>query len=117
MTADELEELATHPLITIGAHTRHHRMLTRLGDDEVRAELVEGTSDLDELLGPADRVLAYPHGAAARRTATTARATGFPHAFTTSDRPVSLLDPDRLLPRRHPKDVDEQAFAEWLASG
>lgn len=115
MTADELRELAEHPLITIGAHTRHHRMLTRLERDVVRREIVEGDERLDELFGRADRVLAYPHGNADRGVATAAASAGFSFALTTVDRPVSITDTARLLPRRHPKDVAAAPFGEWLA--
>ena len=63
LTTGELHQLASHPLITIGIHTVNHRRLTLLSPEEVRRELTDGASRLDDLLGAHRRVLAYPYGA------------------------------------------------------
>jgi peptidoglycan/xylan/chitin deacetylase (PgdA/CDA1 family) len=114
MTADELATISRHPLITIGAHTANHRVLTKLDDDAVLDELVSGARALDELIGAGHRLLAYPHGAADRRVARLAAKAGFTHALTTEGRTVSRIDPPRLLPRINPQNVDGAAFAGWL---
>jgi peptidoglycan/xylan/chitin deacetylase (PgdA/CDA1 family) len=117
VTSDELRRLASHALITVAVHTHRHRRLTAVPAEVARNEIEVGRSTLDEMVGSTPPILAYPHGAADRSVATLAGAAGFTHALTTADRPVSLLDRDRLLPRRHPKDLDGREFREWLLSG
>jgi peptidoglycan/xylan/chitin deacetylase (PgdA/CDA1 family) len=109
-----LVTLAEHPLVTIGAHTRDHRMLPKLDDVGVLADLDAGTRALDELLGPGERVLAYPHGRTDRRVEGLVRRAGFRHALTTAGRPVSRFDAARRLPRVNPADLTGERFAEWL---
>ena len=114
ITPAELVTLARHPLVTIGAHTKDHRMLPKLDDAAVLADLDAGTSALDEMLGPGERVLAYPHGRTDRRVEGLVRRAGFRHALTTAGRPVSRLDAARRLPRVNPADFPGEQFADWL---
>ena len=76
LTTEELHQLASHPLITIGIHTVNHRRLTLLSPEEVRRELTDGASRLDDLLGAHRRVLAYPYGATSPAVVEIARSTG-----------------------------------------
>ena len=62
LTTDELLDLGSHPLVTIGAHTASHPRLTCLSADDAHAEIVSGTLRLDELFGSQERVFAYPYG-------------------------------------------------------
>lgn len=115
MTSAELREFAAHPLITIGAHTTTHPDLMSVDDDGVDAELGANTTTLDTLLGPADRVLAYPHGRADRRVARRARQAGFEIALTTDEKWVSGLDSAMHVPRLHPQEMDRDTFRRYLA--
>lgn len=114
LTSDELVKLAAHPLITIGAHTASHPRLAWLGADQVRSEIDRGNQRLDELVGPAARVLAYPYGNTSRRTVAAARSSRASVAYTTHPRWLSPLDGPLMLPRLHPSDVDGPAFERWL---
>jgi peptidoglycan/xylan/chitin deacetylase (PgdA/CDA1 family) len=83
---DELIELDRHPLITIGAHTKNHPVLSRLTAEGVRDELAGGKEILENRLGHSVDHLAYPFGGnfqACRREFEAAREVGFRSAFTT----------------------------------
>jgi peptidoglycan/xylan/chitin deacetylase (PgdA/CDA1 family) len=83
---DELIELGRHPLITIGAHTRNHPVLSRLTAEGVWDELVSGKEILESRLGHSVDHLAYPFGGnpqVCRREFEAAREVGFRSAFTT----------------------------------
>jgi peptidoglycan/xylan/chitin deacetylase (PgdA/CDA1 family) len=115
LTTPELRELAAHPLVTIGVHTVTHPQLTLLGADEVRGEISAAATALSDLLGPAERVLAYPYGATSPSVARLAASTGIHHAVTTDARWIGLFGEDPLLtPRLHPRDSDGAAFEEWI---
>ncbi len=57
---DELATLAADPLVTIGAHTVNHPILTKLDDHAVRAELGSSRSVIEAALGVRPAHLAYP---------------------------------------------------------
>ena len=116
VTVDELVQLASHPLVTIGVHSVNHRRLTLLDDEAVRTEIVDAASRLCELLGPGRRVLAYPFGAASAATADVARSAGFIHAVTTDSRPIALRDARLMTPRLHAHDIGRYEFHSWVTS-
>lgn len=62
LSADELRELARHPLVTIGAHGLWHRHFTRLSNDEARLELRESRSLLKNITGRKIDLMAWPYG-------------------------------------------------------
>ena len=104
MDRDTLRTFAAHPLVTIGAHTDTHRILTALDDQTVLAEFVSNKTFLEELTGQEVSFLAYPYGtegACGQREAELAAQAGFKAAFTT--RPGHLfsdhLSTPFLLPR------------------
>jgi peptidoglycan/xylan/chitin deacetylase (PgdA/CDA1 family) len=114
MSTAELVDLASHPLVTIGAHTAHHPRLSRLSPEAVRGEMVAGSKVLDELFGRAPRMFAYPFGDTSPATADAARAVGFKRAFTTEARWMSLFDDPMLLPRMAVPNRDGDEFTRWL---
>lgn len=114
VTSEELKALASHPLITIGAHTRHHRMLDRLSVDAVTHEISSNLDHLSDVIGVRPSILAYPHGRANRTVGRAVRRTGVRHALTTAERTVSVFDSRWQIPRRNPVDLDGPAFARWL---
>jgi len=62
LSADELREIARHPLVTIGAHGLWHRHFTRLSVDEARLELRESRSLLRKITGRKIDLMAWPYG-------------------------------------------------------
>jgi peptidoglycan/xylan/chitin deacetylase (PgdA/CDA1 family) len=59
---DELRELASDPLITIGGHSVTHASLRDLGEDEAMSEIRQGRERLREQLGATVVHFAYPYG-------------------------------------------------------
>ena len=83
---DELATLAADPLVTIGAHTVNHPILTKLDDKAVRAELGSSRDVIEAALGVRPAHLAYPVGdrtAAGPREFQIAADLGFKTAVTT----------------------------------
>lgn len=62
MTGDEIAGLASDDLITIGAHTRHHPILSRMALDMLDGEIVGSKRDLEEMIGIEISEFAYPNG-------------------------------------------------------
>lgn len=76
MTADELRTLAAAG-IEIGGHTATHADLPTLSPAAARAELADGKRELEELIGRAVEVAAYPYGHATEETRAACREAGF----------------------------------------
>ncbi|MEP7187610.1 MAG: polysaccharide deacetylase family protein [Roseiflexaceae bacterium] len=80
---DQLRSLAASPLITIGAHTRTHPMLTTLSAEQQWDELAGSKSDLEAALGVSVQHLAYPSGNYNAVTLQQVEQIGFTTAVTT----------------------------------
>lgn len=83
---DEIAMLAGNPLMTVGAHTRTHPMLARIGRAEAERDISEGRQRILARLGTDPVDLAYPHGGpneAGIREFQMARELGFRSAVTT----------------------------------
>jgi peptidoglycan/xylan/chitin deacetylase (PgdA/CDA1 family) len=62
MTWEEIAALARDKLVTIGAHTVNHVILSKWSDAVARSELKMGRAVLEAALGTLPRHLAYPYG-------------------------------------------------------
>jgi len=62
MTAEQLRSLASGDLVTIGAHSRTHPILSRLAPDMLEEEIVGSKRDLEEMTGAEITEFAYPNG-------------------------------------------------------
>jgi peptidoglycan/xylan/chitin deacetylase (PgdA/CDA1 family) len=82
----EIQALAEEPLVTIGAHTISHPILTQLTEDAARQEIAGSAAAIAERLGRYPEHFAYPVGqpyAAGPREFRLAREAGFKTAVTT----------------------------------
>ena len=82
----ELSKLAADPLVSIGAHTVSHPILTKLGESAARAELANSRAVIEASLGVRPRHFAYPVGdrqSAGPREFRIAADLGFDTAVTT----------------------------------
>jgi peptidoglycan/xylan/chitin deacetylase (PgdA/CDA1 family) len=79
---DELTDLARHPLVTIGAHTRSHPSLPRLTEAEAREEIAGSRRDAESHLPEAVVHFCYPAGHAGDREQELAREAGFRSGVT-----------------------------------
>ena len=86
MTWAELAELASDPLVTIGAHTVNHPMLAKLPKEAVRSEMDLSASVIEAALSVRPQHLSYPYGdrgSAGAREFEIAAELGFKTAVTT----------------------------------
>jgi predicted ATP-grasp superfamily ATP-dependent carboligase/peptidoglycan/xylan/chitin deacetylase (PgdA/CDA1 family) len=123
MNWEELAELASDPLVTIGAHTVSHPVLAKLSEESARAEIEKGRSDIERRLGRAPSHFSYPFGdrtAAGAREYQIVKELGFKTGVTT--RPGTLFDEHAnhlaSLPRLSINgNYQEQGFVDVLLSG
>jgi peptidoglycan/xylan/chitin deacetylase (PgdA/CDA1 family) len=123
MTWSEIEEVASDPLATIGAHTVNHVMLRKASDDAVRSEMQQSAAVIEAALGKRPVHFSYPVGdktSAGTREFRVAAELGFKTAVTT--RP-GVLFPEHVahmtaLPRISLNGEYQQTrYAKVLLSG
>jgi peptidoglycan/xylan/chitin deacetylase (PgdA/CDA1 family) len=101
MSWDELRGLAADG-VAIGSHTISHVHLTQLEDAELARELRESKQRVEDEIGAACRLFAYPYGEHNERVRTAARAAGYERAFALRwPRGDPLATPRVDLYRRH----------------
>lgn len=117
LTTEELALLAGSSVMTIGAHTVTHPVLSALTPQEQGAEIGESKAWLEDILSVKVDHFAYPFGGATDFSDTTAaivQSLGFKSAVTTSAGTVSSgLDTFRL-PRRLVGNWNAHRFARQL---
>jgi peptidoglycan/xylan/chitin deacetylase (PgdA/CDA1 family) len=114
MTPDELLQIVDGELIEIGAHTRHHPMLSRLSLERQMQEIISSKQDLESLLNRQVDGFAYPNGTATDDTKRMAREAGFAFACTSLQDVVRLGSDVYELTRFWQKDVDRDQFLQDL---
>lgn len=83
---DEVIALDRHPLMTVGAHTVNHYVLSTLTSELLRSELTQAKALLEDRLGHAVEHSAYPYGGAfeaGEREFQAAEDAGYTSAWTT----------------------------------
>jgi len=113
LTWDEVVRLDRHPLVTLGAHTHTHPLLTSASIREAVREISESKSLLEERIGHPVEAFAYPyggHGPVVRRLVSRA---GFRIGFTTEPRalPAGGIRRPMCVPRRDLHDAVEREAA------
>ena len=119
---DELDTLAAHPLVTIGAHTVTHPPLARLSAAEAERELRGSKQALEERLGQSVDHFAYPYGGpehVGRRELELAASVGFKSAVTTAESHLCADHGRELhaLPRLMVQYGDSLRDLDWRLSG
>jgi len=119
MMSTEQVRLLHRAGMTIGGHTCSHPILTRVPDDQARAEIVEGGRILANIVGEPIALFAYPNGRPGAdydaRHVRIVREAGFKAAVTTSWG-AARRDSDRFqLPRFTPWDRSSGRFLLRLA--
>jgi peptidoglycan/xylan/chitin deacetylase (PgdA/CDA1 family) len=124
MTWEEIGEMASDPLCTIGAHTVNHMMLKKLDTDQaVRAEMEMSRSVIEAALGRKPQHLSYPVGdptSAGPREFRIAAELGFKTAVTTRPGVVFRAHREHLtaLPRISVNgEFQSQRYMKVLMSG
>lgn len=117
---EEVRSLDRHPLVTIGAHTVDHHVMTQLSEPELEHQLTASRRELEHQLGHPVEHFAYPFGAvehAAEREFKAAAGVGFASAVTTRPghwRPSSRL---HALPRIAVDFSDTMDDFDWKVNG
>ena len=124
---EEIAQLSTDPLLTIGAHTIHHYPLTQLSDDELLLEMDGSRKLIADKIGKEVHHFAYPFGKppeAGLREFECAKHLNFKTATTTRVANVFPAHKDHLecLPRvtinrvtdKHILDLQMQGFLPFI---
>lgn len=101
MSWEQIAELDASGLITLGAHTVNHPMLSLLSDERLKAE-VEGSRDALAGFQSFRKVFAYPYGdapAIGARVEVAVRKAGFDAGFTTCERALTGKEAPMALDR------------------
>lgn len=104
---EEVAELDRHPLVTIGAHTHTHPVLTRRAPWTAYREMRTSKRRIEAVLGRKVRHFSYPYGRNNFLVRRLARLAGFQWAFTTEAKcPESIDKCDPMaLPRPELQDL------------
>jgi peptidoglycan/xylan/chitin deacetylase (PgdA/CDA1 family) len=99
MAPAEMQRVATHPLITVGAHTVHHLALSTASADDLTREVFESRSALESVVGQPVPHFAYPYGDLSPAALRTVEAAGFAAAVTCESRPLRTCEDRLRIPR------------------
>jgi peptidoglycan/xylan/chitin deacetylase (PgdA/CDA1 family) len=116
MVTEEVRDLGSRPLHTIGAHTARHLWLPTQLPDVQRSEIVESRQKLERLLARPVLAFAYPYGAHDDSTRRLVGEAGFTSAVTVRAGRVSSGTNPLLLPRIEIRAGDADAFAARLTA-
>lgn len=114
MTADEVRALAAEGLVTIGAHTVTHPVLTGLGAAACRRESIESKLACEAMVGVPIAAFAYPYGDFDAQAREAVRAAGFTIACSSQRGPAVATSDALALPRIHISDMDGDEFERAL---
>lgn len=62
MNKEDLKELSSFPNVSIGSHSVSHLNLTKLKKNEIKKELKDSKSHLEDIIGKEITMFSYPHG-------------------------------------------------------
>lgn len=98
MTAEQVSELGSDPLFTVGTHAVDHPFLTKCGAAEMARQIDENKRWIEEATGRRCDVVAYPHGDYDGAVLEHCRSVGFEHGFAVDPRVRSddLLERPRI---------------------
>ena len=99
LSHDQIRELNSHPLVTLGVHGYSHQALTQLTEAEVGSELHQAKERLADITGTIPSTLSYPHGAVNERVVNIVRRCRFSYAACSKFGPISNSSSNFLLPR------------------
>jgi len=77
MNEEQLKEISSNPLVTIGAHGSWHNNLSEISEIDAIQELLESKNYLEKLIGKEIVHLAYPDGSYTRSIVAKAEALGY----------------------------------------
>lgn len=117
MSIDDLGEMAKSPLITIGAHSHCHSILTQLSEDELRKTIKESKRLLESWTGYPVTCFAYPNGNYNDQVIRTIKEEGFECGLTTVAQPWRRRGSLYTIPRIGVGRYDSLDFFKISVSG
>jgi peptidoglycan/xylan/chitin deacetylase (PgdA/CDA1 family) len=116
MSSAQLESLALHPLVELGAHTVSHGCLALLEPEAQRNEISQSKAALEALRGIAVTVFSYPNGSFSETTRDLVEALGFRCACTSIEGAFHRRTDPYRIPRIWAPDGAGPAFRRWLGN-
>lgn len=117
LTVEELRELDTSPLVTIGAHSHSHEILTGIPREQALQSIVFSRDLLKQWLGSEIKHFAYPNGNFNQETKELLRDLDFTSAVTTEARLWNVDDDFLSLPRIGVGRFDPAGFFRSRVAG
>lgn len=77
MSKEQIKELASSPMVSIGSHSYYHNDLARIGIDEAREEMVQSKLYLENVIVKEVKALAFPYGTYTREVVDEAKKSGY----------------------------------------
>lgn len=99
MSIEQLIEVQSSGLVTIGAHTLNHPILPNETDDVATLEIAGSIDQLNEVLNCKTRYFVYPNGSYGEREINILKAKGIRLAFTTQRDKISFAQDPLCIPR------------------
>jgi peptidoglycan/xylan/chitin deacetylase (PgdA/CDA1 family) len=116
MTGEEVRALMTDGLVTIGAHTVTHPVLSGLGVADCRREITESELACEALIEAPVTAFAYPYGDFDAKVREMVRSAGFTFACSTRRGAAVATSDVFTLPRIAISDWDGDAFERAIHS-
>jgi peptidoglycan/xylan/chitin deacetylase (PgdA/CDA1 family) len=117
LSIEELRELAASPLVTIGAHSHCHNILTQLPEQAVRDSLATSKRLLESWTGRPVHYFAYPNGNYNAMVVSIVKEAGFECALTTVARPWVKAESPFTVPRFGIGRYDSSDYFKVRVSG
>lgn len=116
MGGDEIDEMLSGGLVTVGSHTVSHCLLSEASREQQLREMVADREALEARFGRQVDGVAYPHGGYNRDTLEIVEAEAFAYACTTKAGLVSYGESPLALPRICPGDWSGDKLMSELRS-
>jgi peptidoglycan/xylan/chitin deacetylase (PgdA/CDA1 family) len=113
MTSHEVRLIASDRLVTIGAHTVTHPILSRLPFAACRHEIADSKLTCEDLIGSTVTAFSYPYGEFNFEAREAVRTAGFAIAVSIRKAPVTVVSDVLAMPRVHVRNLNGDAF-EWV---
>jgi peptidoglycan/xylan/chitin deacetylase (PgdA/CDA1 family) len=114
MTGEQMGELASDPLFSIGAHTVDHPFLTKCDNDEALRQILQNKNWIEKLSNKRCTMIAYPSGDYDSYALNESLNLGFTHGHAVI--PILRINPQLEIPRIgiYSKSLDVLGFkVQW----
>lgn len=116
MTQEQLQDLATQELFSVGIHTVNHASLPSHNNAYQKKELLENKNYLENITRDKAEILAYPYGDFNDKAISAAAEIELKAAFTTNEVAIRKRSPYLELGRFHVKNQNYAVFKKTMKS-